>query len=96
LDSPQDDIVRGNGLNYLLSCSGGSDHLTGEGGRDTYMIEETCHSVTINNLDKHPMLHDFSLLRCSDSSITLRLDEADGLVISCALQGRSLNITTLV
>ena len=35
IDSPYNDIFRGNELGNVLSCSGGSDILQGNGGKDT-------------------------------------------------------------
>lgn len=92
LDSPHDDTVLGNNLNNFLSCSGGSDNLSGHGGRDIYVIDNTCNAVTINNDAGRDLQYDLLLLKCSDTEITVR-NSSNDLIISCAIQGRSLDVT---
>jgi hypothetical protein len=50
-DSPHSDELVGNNLGNFFTCSGGSDYLQGNGGQDTYVIEQSCNSVAIQNYD---------------------------------------------
>ena len=96
LDSPHDDRIAGNQQNNFLSCSGGSDTLSGRGGRDTYVIDNMCTAAIIDNYDlglnSSVANYDLLLLKCSAPGITLH-QTSDDLIITCALQGKTLNIT---
>ncbi len=82
--------VIGNALNNLLGCSGGSDYLAGVGGRDTYVIDNKCDSVTVNNIDPVEE-HDLLLLKCPSSSISL-LQSSNNLIMRCTLKSKTLDV----
>ena len=94
LDSPHNDFVVGNALNNFLGCSGGSDHLAGNGGRDTYVIDEKCNSATINNTDPAEEV-DSLLVKCPNSSIIL-LQSSSNLIMRCIIGNKTLNVTFML
>ena len=59
LDSKHSDNLKANVLGNFLTCSGGDDYLEGRGGKDVYVIDPSCNSVTINNYDTQ---QDFDLI----------------------------------
>ena len=85
IDSPYDDILRGNELGNVISCSGGSDILQGNGGKDTYIINPKCKSVIIENYDEL-LEYDLLLLRCEFNSISLSIRSdsmSNDLILTC-------------
>ena len=95
LDSPHDDTLKGNILGNFLSCSGGTDFLQGNGGKDTYIIEQSCNSVTINNYDQQRDF-DLILLKCNRSSVYLSRSthgtSPQSLLIQCNTSSHVLQI----
>ena len=86
LDSPYNDNIIGNMIGNILSCSGGYDFLQGNGGRDTYVIDDTCNSVSIQNYDQAED-YDLILLKCSNRNINLlQSTDHDDLLIQCTLR----------
>ena len=83
LDSPYDDQLIGNVRGNFFLCSGGSDFLQGNGGKDTYKIDKTCKSATINNFDEGSD-YDLLLWDCPSSSVALSNQSSD-LKIVCSL-----------
>ena len=82
LDSPHNDVLIGNDLGNFMGCSGGSDILQGNGGKDSYIIDPTCVSVTINNLDESQD-YDIMLLRFTSHQIRILPATSNDLFIRC-------------
>ena len=82
LDSKHNDILKANILGNFLSCTGGSDSLQGNGGKDTYVIDSGCSSVTINNYDPQREF-DLVLLKCPYKAVQLRKTTSNDLRILC-------------
>ena len=80
-DSPYDDVIRGNEWGNVMSCTGGSDILRGNGGKDTYVIKSGCVSATIENYNE---LREFDviLFECDSENIHLSIDHSD-LLMKC-------------
>ena len=91
LDSPHDDTLIGNGVGNFLTCSGGSDFLQGNGGKDTYIIEKTCASVTIQNFDEKGYF-DMILLKCSSSDTNLAIVAPSDLLLTCNCSDRNISV----
>lgn len=91
IDTPHNDQIIGNTLGNFFLCSGGSDFLQGNGGKDTYKIDDTCKTATIDNFDEAGN-YDLILLECPSSNINL-LQSSEDLVIVCSLgQGKAFRI----
>ena len=92
VDSPHNDTLIGNALGNFLSCSSGSDYLQGNGGKDTYVIDKTCSSVTIQNIDENGDF-DMMLLHCSSLNIDLHFVAPSDLILRCNLTNRVFSVS---
>ena len=81
LDSPQNDVLKANILGNFLSCSGGNDYLQGRGGKDVYVVQQGCKTVTINNYDEHRDW-DLLLFKCLFDKI-LATKNHQNLILQC-------------
>ncbi len=84
LDSPFNDILKGNLLGNFISCSeGGDDYLQGNGGKDTYVINRNCKSATINNYDQ---LREFDLIlfKCKFGDIIVQKHSSHNIMVLCS------------
>ena len=81
LDSKHSDDLKANVLGNFLTCSGGDDYLEGRGGKDVYVIDPSCNSVTINNYD---IQQDFDLIlfKCLYQNIQVVRSSSD-LKLEC-------------
>ena len=66
-----------------MSCTGGSDILRGNGGKDTYVIKSGCASATIENYNELREL-DMILFECDSENIHLSTyDCSNDLLMEC-------------
>ena len=66
-----------------MSCTGGSDILRGNGGKDTYVIKSSCASATIENYNELREL-DMILFECDSKNIHLSTyDCSNDLLMEC-------------
>ena len=82
-DSSYNDVIRGNEWGNVMSCTGGSDILRGNGGKDSYVIKSGCVSAIIENYNE---LREFDviLFECDSENIHLSMDHcSDDLVMKC-------------
>ena len=82
-DSPYNDVIRGNEWGNVMSCTGGSDILRGNGGKDTYVIKSGCVSATIENYNE---LREFDMIlfECNSENIHLSMYHcSNDLLIKC-------------
>ena len=82
-DSPYNDVIRGNEWGNVMSCTGGSDILRGNGGKDTYVIKSSCVSATIENYNELQEF-DMILFECDSENIHLSMYHcSNDLLIKC-------------
>ena len=82
-DSPYNDVIRGNEWGNVMSCTGGSDILRGNGGKDTYVIKSGCVSATIENYNELQEF-DMILFECDSENIHLSMTHcSNDLLIKC-------------
>ena len=82
-DSPYNDVIRGNEWGNVMSCTGGSDILRGNGGKDTYVIKSGCVSATIENYSELQEF-DMILFECDSDNIHLSMYHcSNDLLIKC-------------
>ena len=69
-DSPYNDTLIGNALGNFFTCTGGSDYLKGNSGKETYIADINCHHLLIDN---HDIVKDMDLLliRCLFKNLSL-------------------------
>ena len=92
IDSPHDDTLIGNAIGNFLSCTNGTDFLQGNGGKDTYVINEKCSSVTIQNMDENGDF-DMMLLNCSSPKVHLSVvSQSSDLILRCDLNNGHFNV----
>ena len=80
-DTPHNDILKANILGNFMTCSGGVDYLEGRGGRDVYIIDQKCTSVTIRNFDSKKA-NDLILFKCAYDNIRVSRQN-DYLMLKC-------------
>ena len=93
-DSPYNDVLRGNALGNFLTCTKGADTLRGNSGKDTYVTDINCTSLSIDNLDPDRNL-DLLLIRCLHNDLSLDVVQ-NSLIIRCTNHDRQqLNVNLM-
>lgn len=92
LDSKHDDRLIGNTLGNFLTCTGGKGYLKGNAGKDTFVADENCVELTIDNYDDVKDL-DMLLFRCSYEDLQLYAPPGTlDLRITCTIDNRQFHV----
>ena len=95
-DSKFDDRLVGNALGNFFTCTGGNDMLRGNAGKDTYVADTECSSMTIDNYDDIKDI-DLLLIRCQHEQLSLyNAPNSNKLIVECVKEGEYFQIIELI
>ena len=94
-DSKYNDWLIGNALSNILACTGGSDVLKGNTGKETYIANTDCSHLVIDNYDAVKDM-DLLLIQCSHNDISLENPpNSVNLSITCMKNGQHFEVVLL-